>query len=146
MYRSIHRIRTHRLRSRENRSGVAAVEFAVIAPLMMLFTFGLIEIGRFMLVKESATQATREGARVAVRPFATNDEIVQSINSELAIMSIENATITIDPPDLDAAEPGSLVTIKVEILPSEISWVPGFIDLGGAMITAESTMRRESTN
>jgi Flp pilus assembly protein TadG len=128
------------------RRGVAAVEFAMIAPIMMLFTFGLIEMGRFILVKESATHATREGARMAVRPFATDDEVVARVNEELAIMSIQGATITVDPPDLEDAEPGSMVTVRVQISPDSISWVPGIVNLGAANIIAESTMRRESTN
>ena len=118
----------------------------MIAPIMMLFTFGLIEMGRFILVKESATHATREGARMAVRPFATDDEVVARVNEELAIMSIQGATITVDPPDLEDAEPGSMVTVRVQISPDSISWVPGIVNLGAANIIAESTMRRESTN
>ncbi len=135
-----------RTKNKLHRSGVAAVEFAVIAPLMLLFTFGLIEMGRFMLVKEAATHATREGARVAVRPFATSDEVLQRVNEELAIMSINDATVVINPSDLASAEPGSFVTVTVNIMPDSISWVPGIIDIGGAAITAESKMRRESTN
>jgi Flp pilus assembly protein TadG len=130
----------------KNRRGVAAVEFAMIAPIMMLFTFGLVEMGRFMLVKEAATHATREGARIAVRPFATDDEIITRVNEELAIMSIADATITIDPPELEDAEPGSMVTVRVQITPDSISWVPGIINIQAAHIVAESTMRRESTN
>jgi Flp pilus assembly protein TadG len=126
--------------------GVAAVEFAMIAPVMMLFTFGLIEMGRFMLVKEAATHATREGARTAVRPFATNEEVVQRVNEELAIMAIQGATITIDPLELEDAEPGSMVTVRVQVSPDSISWVPGIINIEAANIIAESTMRRESTN
>ena len=118
----------------------------MIAPIMMLFTFGLVEMGRFMLVKETATHATREGARTAVRPFATNQEVIDRVNEELAIMAISGATVTIDPPNLDVAEPGSMVTVRVQIAPDSISWVPGIINIDATNIVAESTMRRESTN
>ena len=46
------------------RRRTAAVEFALIAPLMMIFTFGLVEIGRLSLVKQTAMHASREGARI----------------------------------------------------------------------------------
>lgn len=135
-----------RRKSHRDRRAVAAVEFAMIAPLMMLFTFGLIEIGRLMLVKESATHASREGARMAVRPTATADEVITRVNEELAIMSIEGADVEVDPPELDTAVPGDMVTVTINIPPSAVSWIPGFLDLDVAYVNAESTMRRESTN
>ncbi len=131
---------------KHRRRAVAAVEFAMIAPLMILFTFALVEIGRFMLVKETATHASREGARVAVRPMATVDQVVTRVNEELAIMSISDATVTVNPPQLEDAEPGSMVTVTIEVAPDSISWASGVFDIDVAQIVAESTMRRESTN
>ena len=70
------------------RRGSSAVEFAVIAPVMILFTFGLIEISRLMLVKQTITHATREGARVAVRPMGSLGEVTQIIQDELLVQGI----------------------------------------------------------
>ncbi len=134
--------RKHQQRQR----GVAAVEFAMIAPLMILFTFAMVEIGRFMIVKEAATHASREGARMAVRPAATVDEVISRVNDELAVLSINEATITIDPPQLENAQPGEMVTVSISIAPETISWTSGVFELEIAQIVAESTMRRESTN
>jgi Flp pilus assembly protein TadG len=128
------------------RIGAAAIEFAVIAPLMILFTFGLIEIGRFMLVKQSATHATREGARAAVRPTADVDTVIDRVTEELAILSITDADIEVDPNPLTNAVPGSQVTVRVRISIDSISWVPDYFNFPVSDIVAESTMRRESTN
>jgi Flp pilus assembly protein TadG len=140
----------NRIRRTSNRTparlGAAAIEFAVIAPLMILFTFGLIEIGRFMLVKQSATHATREGARVAVRPTADVDTVIDRVTEELAILSITDAAIEIDPNPLTNAVPGSQVTVRVRISIDSISWVPDYFNFPVSDIVAESTMRRESTN
>lgn len=135
-----------RKRKARGRLGAAAIEFAVVAPLMILFTFGLIEIGRFTLVKQSATQATREGARVAVRPSADVSSVVDRVTEELAIMSITSASIEVDPDPLTVAEPGSQVTVRVRVPIDSVSWVPGFFQFPINDIVAESTMRRESTN
>lgn len=131
---------------RRRRTGAAAVEFALIAPLMILFTFGLIEIGRLMLVKESATQATREGARLAIRPNAETTEVVQRVEEELALMSVDQANIDIDPASLDLATPGTYVTVKVSIPTESVSWIPGFFSFQAPYIEAQSVMRRERTN
>lgn len=128
------------------RAGAAAVEFALIAPLMMTFTFGLVELGRLMLVKESAVQATREGAREAIRPSADRSAVIERVNAELSLMSVNDATVVVSPSSLDSVEPGGMVTVSVSIPLSAVSWVPGYFDFEATTIVAETTMRRESTN
>ncbi len=133
-------------RPSEKRRGAAAVEFAVIAPLMMMFTFGLVEIGRIMLVKQSAIHATREGARVAVRPNAQDQEILDRVNNELALMGVEGAVVEMEPSSLDFAKPSSLVTVRVRIDLAAVSSFPAMFDFAVSEIVAESSMRRESTD
>ena len=133
-------------RPSEKRRGAAAVEFAVIAPLMMMFTFGLVEIGRIMLVKQSAIHATREGARVAVRPNAQDQEILDRVKNELALMGVEGAVVEMEPSSLDLAEPSSLVTVRVRIDLAAVSSFPAMFDFAVSEIVAESSMRRESTD
>lgn len=57
--------RMHRKRT-ESESGAAAVEFALIAPLLFLLVFGIINFGYLYGQKLSLNQAAREGARLAV--------------------------------------------------------------------------------
>ncbi len=42
------------------------MEFAVVAPLFLVFVFGMIEYGRMVMVQQVITNASREGARRAV--------------------------------------------------------------------------------
>jgi len=44
-------------------TGAAAVEFALILPLLLVLIFGLIDFGRMGFVQVSVTSASREGAR-----------------------------------------------------------------------------------
>ena len=138
-------MRRQRTKSR-SRLGAAAVEFAAVAPLMMLFTFGLVELGRMMLVKQTATHATREGARIAIRPTATNDEVLIRVNEELALMSISGAVVETIPASIEDMDPGLEVMVRITIDPAANSWVPGFFDWAIPDMVAESAMRRESTN
>jgi Flp pilus assembly protein TadG len=46
--------------------GVAAVEFALIAMILFLLLIGIMEIARVLFIWNSANEATRYGARVAV--------------------------------------------------------------------------------
>lgn len=46
--------------------GVSAVEFALIAPLLFILTFGIIEFGLLLFDKAVVTNASREGGRAAI--------------------------------------------------------------------------------
>ena len=46
--------------------GAAAVEFALVVPLLLLLVFGIIDYGRFFFDSVSLRQGAREGARQAV--------------------------------------------------------------------------------
>lgn len=46
--------------------GVSAVEFALIAPLLFVLTFGIIEFACLLFDKAVVTNASREGARAAI--------------------------------------------------------------------------------
>ena len=50
----------------KSEKGVSAVEFALIAPLLFVLTFGIIEFGILLFDKAVITNASREGARAAI--------------------------------------------------------------------------------
>src|SRR5260370_11835622 len=52
--------------SRKKQKGVAAVEFALVAPILLLIVFGIIELGIGMYDKAVVTNAAREGARAGI--------------------------------------------------------------------------------
>jgi hypothetical protein len=51
--------------SKSKEMGSAAVEFALVLPLVVLLVFGLIDFGRLFFVKISLTSASRESARIS---------------------------------------------------------------------------------
>ena len=59
-------------RSRREREGAAALEMALVLPLLVLLLFGLFDFGHLMFVVNSMNSAAREGARAgAVEQDAT---------------------------------------------------------------------------
>lgn len=50
-------------RSLRSEQGAAAVEFALVLPLLILLVFGIVEFGRGYNAKVTLTHAAREGAR-----------------------------------------------------------------------------------
>src|SRR5262249_48705817 len=66
---------------RRNRRAAAAVEFAIVAPVFFLLVFGMIEYGRMVMVYQILTNASREGARVAVLDGATESGVTTQVNN-----------------------------------------------------------------
>ncbi len=50
---------------RERDRGAAAVEFALVLPILLVLVFGIIDFGRAYMAQISLTQAAREGARLS---------------------------------------------------------------------------------
>jgi Flp pilus assembly protein TadG len=54
-----------RLPLRRNEKGAAVVEFALVAPLLLLLIWGIVDIGRAFYTLNNLASAVREGARSA---------------------------------------------------------------------------------
>ncbi|WP_372734925.1 TadE/TadG family type IV pilus assembly protein [Nocardioides sp.] len=52
-------------RTTRNQRGAAAVEFALVAPLLMLLVFGIISYGYMLSFRQGISQGVAEGARAA---------------------------------------------------------------------------------
>lgn len=58
-------MRSTTARGRTDR-GAAAVEFAILLPLLFLFLGGIIDFGRYMYTRVTVTNAAREGVRALI--------------------------------------------------------------------------------
>jgi Flp pilus assembly protein TadG len=129
---------------RRNRRGAAVVEFAIVAPVFFLLVFGMIEYGRMVMVQQVITNASREGARVAVLDGATASDVQTKVSSYLSSAKISGQTTTIDPSNPSSAGYGAPVTVTVSVGFNQVSWLPAPFFLGGKTLTATSVMRREA--
>lgn len=62
---------------RDRERGAAAVEFALVAPLLLLLVFGIITYGYMLSFRQAISQGAAEGARAAavgVQAFNTTQE------------------------------------------------------------------------
>lgn len=139
-------MKTQQIKRRtRKRRGAAVVEFALVVPVMLTFTFGMIELSRINMIKEAIVQASREGARVGIRPTATVADVNERVDEELAMMAISTANVQVTPGSLDDAMPGDQVVVRISVPITDVSYVPGFFSFEGMDIIAETVMRRESS-
>jgi Flp pilus assembly protein TadG len=127
----------------KQRQGAALVEFALVAPLMILFTMGLIDIGRMTMVKQLLVNASREGARKATLPNADTESVQTYVQSMLTNSGV-TGSVSLSPALLSLAPPGSTVTVTVNANANSVSWMGTSMFLSGKSLTASTSMRRES--
>jgi Flp pilus assembly protein TadG len=125
------------------RGGVAAVEFAIVAPLLMMVVFGIIEFGRMIMVQQILTNASREGARRAIIEDATHTEVQALVSTYLTNASVSSADVTVQPVDLSNVGFGDPVTVTVAVPFDDVSWAGAAWFLGGSMLQAETIMQGE---
>jgi hypothetical protein len=78
------------------------VEFAIIAPVLLLLTFGIIDFGRALYMYITLQQAANEGARVAVKSgdyidvngqqhlWATDSDVATAVQAHAINMNLAN--------------------------------------------------------
>ena len=126
------------------RTGAAAVEFALVAPVFLVLIFGMIEFGRAIMVQQTITNASREGARVAVLDGTTTAQVNTTVNNYLSNSRIPSATVSMQPSTPSTASYGDPVTVTVSVRFNDVSWLPSPWFLDGKTLSAQTVMRRET--
>ena len=128
--------------SRAERHGVAAVEFAIVAPVFFLLVIGFIELGRGLMVQQVLTNASRVGVREAISLHGTSDAAVDAAVEYAEGVSVSGVAVTVTP-DPSSVSAGTEITVKTSVSYADISWVPSPWFMGGTTLEAESVMRKE---
>jgi len=90
--------------------GVAALEFGLVLPLLIVILTGIVDYGHAYFVRLSMSNAAREGARIgATLPAADAASVAKTTTEAYLARSGIDATVTVSTPS--QAEP----TVDVEI-------------------------------
>lgn len=110
-----HRVLIPKPRRLRSQPGQGLVEFVLIAPLLLLLIFGLIEFARAWNIRHVVTDAAREGARtMAVWPTnnmtAAQDSAMKVVHAAMASAGMDTTVATITPV---SAASGAPVTVSI---------------------------------
>jgi Flp pilus assembly protein TadG len=97
----------HRWRGSDRQSGAAAVELALVLPILLLLVFGIIDFGRAYNAKISLAQAAREGARVASLRADVNGDGVSDGKDVASRVDQAKGGLAVNPPSINSACSGS---------------------------------------
>ncbi len=134
----------------KDQKGVAAIEFAIILPVLIVLLFGFIEFSILLYDKAMLTNASREGARAGIvypnpNPVS-NAEITAVINNYCAshLISFGTGSVVNTAILRDTKSFGNALTVTVTYQYGFLV-LPNFVTslMGGVNLAAETVMRME---
>jgi Flp pilus assembly protein TadG len=142
------------MRMRTRHKGVAAVELALIAPILCLAILGTMEIGRAIQVQAALTNAVREGCRGfsdSTATLASGYQVGSAAYAQYLVTdSLTSANIGITTSRVTVTATATAVTVSgiamtqatvTATLPySSVSYFPAFIMTGN--LSATVTMKK----
>jgi len=144
-----------KLNNRENQRGVAAVEFALVLPILVLLLVGIVEFSMLLYNQQVITNASREGARAASNPLPelNNGEIKEIVENycedRLISFGDQSEALTVYINDIQITEANasdnannnvSEVTVTTKFEYSFL--VPGLFNIGPLYEISSSTVMK----
>ena len=122
--------------------GAAVVELAVVLPLLLTIVFGIIEFGWVFMVRETLTNSSREGCRVAVLQGSTTTDIIDQVNTSMSPTGLSGWNTQII--RSTAGNPNETVTVRIPY--ANVSLLGGFFGSTDFNLGATTTMRKEGAD
>lgn len=105
--------------------GASAVEFALIAPLLIVLVFGIIQFSITYNRQQGLHAAAREGARLGSLQQTTSAQITSRVTAALDGIPLDAPpTITITPNTSQPCNLRSGQTVKVEVVATTLLEIP----------------------
>ena len=108
---------------RDSEHGAAAVEFAILLPLLLMLVLGTIEFGRAYNAQITLTNAAREGVRVMAINNNPTAAATAVQNAAASVSStLPSSAVTVSP---TTCSTGTQVTVTVKYTLSTITGIAG---------------------
>lgn len=130
-------MRAHSLHSQR---GAAAVEFAIVSSLLLVFLLGIVEMGRLLWTWNAAVEATRLGARTAVVCDKNDISIINKMRGRLPALQASNVSVTYFPSGCTDA---TCQTVRVTLAGYTHQPIIPFVPLSIPIPAFQTTLPRE---
>jgi Flp pilus assembly protein TadG len=135
-------------RRRTSEAGVAVVEFALVAPLLLILVFGIIDLGRAYSTLNQLAASAREGARfAAVLPNPVSDAArnkVRETVKQFSLRQLGGSAVSDDQIAVTLDKTAGTVTVAIRAYPFQlVTPLIGVVGLRTIPITRQATFRWE---
>jgi Flp pilus assembly protein TadG len=131
--------------TRKKRRGNAVLEAALVLPIILSLSFGGVEFGYYMFVKNTMQGAAREGARAAISSGATNTDVNTAVAGVMSAAGFNSSqyTVTTTPSTISTATTGTAVTVSVSASWGTVGVRPLGVISSTKNVTGVTVMRKE---
>jgi Flp pilus assembly protein TadG len=130
--------------------GAAAVEFAIVVPVLLTLVLAIIDFGRLMFVTASLTAAVRDGARVAaVQLDPTTNAARTAIRARVksAFQTNGGAALTDGQISISAVDADGAITVGVtNYTYNPITPIATFVGMGTIRVSRQAVLRWERSS
>lgn len=127
---------------RVRQRGATAVEFAIVAAVFLMLMIGMMEMGRVLFYWNTATEATRLGARTAAVCDVGDADIKAKMHAMLDVLPTSAITVTYTPSGC-TVDTCRYVTVAINSGVSVATYIP-FVPLALSLPAMSTTLPRES--
>ncbi|MCZ2847120.1 TadE/TadG family type IV pilus assembly protein [Modestobacter sp. VKM Ac-2978] len=117
--------------------GAAAVEFALVVPVLLLLLVGIMEVSKAFNTQATLSAAAREGART-VATAGTAASALSIVQSAVGTLGVPASAISITPLTCVGAAANTTVTVTVT---HRQTFLGGVLGSSGATLTGRAVMR-----
>lgn len=134
-----------RIKNKNRCHGTTTVEAAIVFPLLLLLTLGIIQYGWLFLKAHQTTNAARHGARIAIRADATNSDVLDAIGylMEDAGLGGSGYSVQFSPIDVSSVVMGGELSVQISVPGAKVSLFNVSFLPTPEVITAKVVMAKE---
>ena len=118
------------------------MEMAIVAPILMTFAFGVLEVTNGIYLQQSLKISAYEGARVALMPDTTAANVQAACNRMLQGRGVKGATVTVTPNNYESAVYGTEIKVSISADLTQNALAP-MIVLPNRQLVGEVTLMKE---
>jgi Flp pilus assembly protein TadG len=135
--------------TKRKRWGGAILEMALAAPILVMLSFGTVEYGYYIYVKNEMYGAASNGAQEASLDTCTDTSVATAVSNAMSNAGLSHSgyTVTTSPSTVVGAASGTSMSVTVTLTWGNVGVNPLPVALGGIstskQMTTTATMRRQ---